>query len=246
MPDGVLFQAVARDANGNAAVSRAVYAKISILKGSSTGPSAYSESFQVTSSNEGIFTLVIGKGTRISGAANLVSIDWASSSYFINIQLAVAPTIPDPNWNPTNEYVDLGTSQFWNVPYAYVAGRSLASDSATTITTILPSTKGGTGINNNGKTITIANNIVTKGIGDLTITTTAASNVTFPVSGTLATLAGAETLTVAVLVCIGFIDTSDDLSGPLRATRFSCLANLVADFLIVAIVMIFYALQQFF
>jgi hypothetical protein len=31
LPDGVLFQAVARDANGNAAVGRAVYAKISIL-----------------------------------------------------------------------------------------------------------------------------------------------------------------------------------------------------------------------
>ena len=179
LPDGVLFQAVARDANGNAAVGRAVYAKVSILKGSSSGSSVYAESFQVTSSDAGIFTIVIGKGTRTSGAANLLAIDWASSTYFINILLAVAPTIPDPNWNPNNEYVDLGTSQFWNVPYAYVAGRSLASDSATTITTILPSTKGGTGINNNGKTITIANNLATKGIGDLVITTTAASNVTF-------------------------------------------------------------------
>ena len=62
------------------------------------------------------------------------------------------------------------------------------SDSASTINSILPGSKGGTGINNNGKTITLGNNIITKGIGDLTITTTAASNVIFPTSGTIATL----------------------------------------------------------
>ena len=86
LPDGVLFQAVARDANGNAAVSRAVYAKVSILKGSATGSSVYTENFQVTSTNEGIFTLVIGKGTRTSGATSLLTMDWSATAYYINIQ----------------------------------------------------------------------------------------------------------------------------------------------------------------
>ena len=195
IPDGILFQAVARDANGNAAVARTVYAKVAILKGSATGTSVYAESFQVTSTDEGIFTIVIGKGTRTSGATNLLAVDWSSGIYFMNIQLAVAPTLPDPNWTPTNEYVDLGTSQFWNVPYAFVAGRAAVADSTLSIGTIVPSIKGGTGVNNNGKTITIANNIITKGIGDLTITTTAASNIILPTTGTLATLAGNEIFT---------------------------------------------------
>jgi len=195
IPDGILFQAVARDANGNAAVARSVYAKVNILKGTSMGTSVFAESFQVTSTDEGIFTIVIGKGTRTSGAANLLAIDWSSGLYFMNIQLAVAPTLPDPNWTPTNEYVDLGTSQFWNVPYAFVAGRAAVADSTLSIGTIVPSIKGGTGVNNNGKTITIANNIITKGIGDLTITTTAASNIILPTTGTLATLAGSEIFT---------------------------------------------------
>jgi hypothetical protein len=200
VPDGILFQAVARDANGNAAVARTVYAKVSIIKGSTTGASVYAESFQVTSTEEGIFTIIIGKGTRTSGAANLMGVDWSSGIFYMNLQLAVAPTLPDPNWTPTNEYVDLGTSQFWNVPFAFVAGRAAIADSALTIGTIVPSIKGGTGVNNNGKTITIANNIITKGIGDLTITTTAASNVTFPTSGTLTTLAGAETISNKTIV----------------------------------------------
>jgi len=195
-PDGVLFQAVARDANGNAAVSRAVYAKVSILKGSSTGASVYTENFQVTSTAEGIFTIVIGKGTRTSGVTSLAAIDWGTSIYYLNLKVAIAPTIPDPNWAPDNEYVDLGTSQFWSVPYTLFASRSKVADSALAIGSIIvPSEKGGTGFNNNGKTISIANNIITKGVGDLTITTTAASSIIFPTTGTLATLAGTETFT---------------------------------------------------
>jgi hypothetical protein len=186
-PDGILFQAVARDANGNAAVSRTVYAKVSILKGSATGASEYAESFEVTSSAEGIFTIIIGKGNRTSGVSSLAAIDWGGSNHFLNLKVAIAPTLPSPNWDANNEYIDLGTSQFWSVPYTLFATKSNFADSTSTITSILPGEKGGTGINNKGKTITLGNNIITRGVGDLTITTTAASNVIFPTEGLLAT-----------------------------------------------------------
>ena len=38
-PDGILFQAIAKDANGNGAAGRNIYAKVNILKGTATGTS---------------------------------------------------------------------------------------------------------------------------------------------------------------------------------------------------------------
>lgn len=55
--------------------------------------------------------------------------------------------------------------------------------------------RGGTGVNNAGKTITLGGNLVTSGAFDLTLTQTATTNVTLPTTGTLSTLAGSETLT---------------------------------------------------
>lgn len=54
---------------------------------------------------------------------------------------------------------------------------------------------GGTGVNNAGKTITLGGNLTTSGAFATTLTATAATNVTLPTTGTLATLAGSETLT---------------------------------------------------
>jgi hypothetical protein len=54
---------------------------------------------------------------------------------------------------------------------------------------------GGTGVNNSGKTITLGGNLTTSGAHTLTLTTSANTNVTLPTTGTLATLAGSETLT---------------------------------------------------
>lgn len=54
------------------------------------------------------------------------------------------------------------------------------------VTGIIPGTFGGTGVNNVGKTITIGGgNFATAGTGTLTFTTTAATGVTLPTSGTL-------------------------------------------------------------
>jgi hypothetical protein len=55
VPDGILFQAVARDANNYAAGNRNIYIQIYIKKGTVTGSTEYSESFMVVSTSEGIF-----------------------------------------------------------------------------------------------------------------------------------------------------------------------------------------------
>ena len=61
--------------------------------------------------------------------------------------------------------------------------------------TIISPTYGGTGVNNGTSTITLGGNLVTSGTFATTITSTANTSVTLPVTGTLATLAGEETLT---------------------------------------------------
>ncbi len=75
---------------------------------------------------------------------------------------------------------------------AKLASGSVSDDK---ITGTISGAKGGTGVNNSGKTISLGGNLTTSGANTLVINTNAATDVTLPSSGTLATLAGAESLT---------------------------------------------------
>lgn len=66
----------------------------------------------------------------------------------------------------------------------------------TGVTGILPGANGGTGVANSGKTLTLGGNLTTSGAFATTLTATAATSVTLPVSGTL--IASATALTGAV------------------------------------------------
>ncbi|MCW1887720.1 glycoside hydrolase family 55 protein [Luteolibacter flavescens] len=57
---------------------------------------------------------------------------------------------------------------------------------------LISAAKGGTGVNNSGRTITLGGNLVTSGANALTLTTTGATNVTLPTTGTLATQAAVD------------------------------------------------------
>ena len=127
-PDGIQFQALATDANGHPAAGRVIYVKDAIIAKTATGTIVYSETFKVTASSAGIFTIVLGKGTYASGVTSIANIDWANGPFFLNLKIAVEPTVPTASWNVNNEYVDLGTSQFWSVPYALYAGNVKGAD----------------------------------------------------------------------------------------------------------------------
>jgi hypothetical protein len=72
---------------------------------------------------------------------------------------------------------------------------AVATTGAITLNGILIGANGGTGVANTGKTITLGGSLTLSGAHDLTLTQTGATNVTLPTTGTLATLAGSETLT---------------------------------------------------
>jgi hypothetical protein len=127
-PDGIQFQALATDANGHPAAGRVIYVKDAIVAKTATGTIVYSETFKVTASSAGIFTIVLGKGTYASGVSSIANIDWANGPFFLNLKIAVEPTVPTASWNVNNEYVDLGTSQFWSTPYALYAGNVKGMD----------------------------------------------------------------------------------------------------------------------
>ena len=61
--------------------------------------------------------------------------------------------------------------------------------------TLIGATYGGTGVNNGSNTLTLAGNVTYSGAFTQTFVATAATSVTLPTTGTLATLAGSETFT---------------------------------------------------
>jgi hypothetical protein len=111
-PDGIQFQALATDANGHPAAGRVIYVKNAIIAKTATGTIVYSETFKVTASSAGIFTIVLGKGTYAGGVSSIANIDWSNGPFFLNLKVAVEPTIPTSSWNVNNEYVDMALLSF--------------------------------------------------------------------------------------------------------------------------------------
>ncbi len=91
---------------------------------------------------------------------------------------------------------------------------SLVLPAAPSFAGVWSGAQGGTGVANTGKTITVGGNFTTSGAFGLTLTLTGTTNVTVPTTGTLATLAGAETLSNKTL-------TSPVLTTPTLGTPAS-------------------------
>lgn len=104
------YQAVVRNASGRVIQATFIKLRVSVLKGSISGTSVYSEIHNPQTDSNGIINLVIGRGTQTSG--NIATLSWGTSPHFLKTEI-------DPN-NGTN-YTITGTTQLLSVPYALYA-----------------------------------------------------------------------------------------------------------------------------
>ena len=114
-PEAFKYQAVVRNATGTILTNQPVGMRLTILQGSASGSSVYSETFSVTSNNYGLVNLEIGNGITTDDFA---AIDWANGPFFIETAVDIA--------GGTN-YSVLGNSQLISVPYALYAKQAESS-----------------------------------------------------------------------------------------------------------------------
>ena len=109
-PEKMSYQAVVRDGSNELVINQTVGMQISILQGTVSGTSVYTETQTPITNSNGLVSLEIGSGTSVSGTFS--AIDWSAGPYFIK-------TETDPNGGIN--YTITGTSQLMSVPYALYA-----------------------------------------------------------------------------------------------------------------------------
>ncbi len=123
VPSGMNFQATVKDSTGAPAKNKVIYIQDAIIQTTPDGAKVFIETYKITSSPEGVITITIGQGTWLSGVGKLTEIDWRSGPYYLNIKAAIEPVTFLSGWIPDDHYVDIGTSQFWAVPFAFSAAK---------------------------------------------------------------------------------------------------------------------------
>jgi hypothetical protein len=106
-PQRINFQGIARNTNGTAMANRTLGLRLSVLTGSAAGAAQYVETHTVTTNAYGLYNLLIGGGTVVSGI--MTGITWGTATKFIKVEI-------DPNGGTA--YSATTTTQFVSVPYA--------------------------------------------------------------------------------------------------------------------------------
>lgn len=115
-PQGINFQAVARDASGIPMASVPITVRFSVQNGG--GTTVYQETHATNTDIYGLFDVVVGTGTPVSG--NFGTINWGASQHQVFIEVDAG-----------SGYASMGICQFESVPYAlYAENGSVWSENA--------------------------------------------------------------------------------------------------------------------
>ena len=138
-PQRMAYQSVVRNAANQIVANQNIGVKISIVEGSLTGSTVYSETHSVTTNANGLFSLETGGGIPTTGTFS--AINWGSGSHYIKSEMDII--------GGTN-YTLSGTTELLSVPYALYAVSSGNSQ-------VMPTTKIIKGICSGGTTPNVVN-----------------------------------------------------------------------------------------
>ncbi|MEM9985235.1 MAG: hypothetical protein AAF804_09085, partial [Bacteroidota bacterium] len=115
VPQGINFQAVARD--GNLIYKNQLFQVRFTLQDNQTGNAVYQEIHEVQTNNYGLFSVIVGKGTPTFGVFDTV--DWGRTSYATRIEIRQGAS---GNWT------NMGITELQSVPYSLYAERAAYID----------------------------------------------------------------------------------------------------------------------
>jgi hypothetical protein len=125
VPQGINYQAIARDAAGAELANDTLIVQFSVLEGAAI---SWQEIDTVTTNEFGLFTTIIGGGTSTSNGSSSTFdlVDWGAAAHSLKVEIDYG-----------NGYLDMGTTDFMSVPYslhAKTAANGSTTDELQTLT----------------------------------------------------------------------------------------------------------------
>jgi hypothetical protein len=116
---------VARDNFSNPAKDRNIYVESSILQTTVNGTKVLVELHKTKTDAMGVFNITIGNGQRTGGSStSIATIDWSKGPFYLNLKIAITPFSASDSWDYSKELVDIGTTSFGAVPFAFYSASS--------------------------------------------------------------------------------------------------------------------------
>ena len=109
VPQGINYQAVARDASGAVLMNQALTIQFSVISDITTSAVSWQETHTVNTNDYGLYTAIIGQGiaTSVGSSATFDVIDWGASNHLLKVEVDYGGGL-----------VDMGTTAFMSVPYS--------------------------------------------------------------------------------------------------------------------------------